>query len=80
MDIKKHCTVVFGSYMEAHDDMTIENNMNTSTYEGMDDNEPLYITKQNSNLSLLFFVSITQMFFWIIFIIDCIFILTGSLG
>ena len=33
MYFKKHCKVVFGSYVESHNDTTITNNINPRSYE-----------------------------------------------
>ena len=40
MDLKKHCKVVFGSYLEAHDDPEDINNMTPSTHEFIDIEPP----------------------------------------
>ena len=46
----------------------------------MDGNEPFSITQKNGNLTPTLFVVNNQLFSWIIFIIDCICILTGLPG
>ena len=33
MEFKKHCKAVFGSYVEAHENLTVTNNMNPMIHE-----------------------------------------------